>query len=66
MAPFDGIVRQCWSRGTGTLHGFSVSDGDTVKFGKQRIRNKLRNVDPTSDNIENYAGFEARLKLTST
>jgi endonuclease YncB( thermonuclease family) len=20
------------------LHGFSVSDGDTVKFGKQRIR----------------------------
>ena len=24
--------------GTRTLHGFSVSDGDTVKFGKQPIR----------------------------
>jgi endonuclease YncB( thermonuclease family) len=24
--------------GTGTLHGFSVSDGDTVKFGRQRLR----------------------------
>src|SRR6202171_6478423 len=24
--------------GAGTSHGFAVSDGDTVKFGKQRIR----------------------------
>ena len=24
--------------GTGTSHGFAVSDGDTVKFGKQLIR----------------------------
>ena len=24
--------------GTGTSHGFAVSDGDTVKFGKQRVR----------------------------
>jgi len=24
--------------GTGTTHGFAVSDGDTVKFGRQRIR----------------------------
>ena len=24
--------------GTGTSHGFSVSDGDTVKFGRQRVR----------------------------
>jgi endonuclease YncB( thermonuclease family) len=24
--------------GTGTLHGFAVSDGDTVKFGRQRVR----------------------------
>jgi endonuclease YncB( thermonuclease family) len=24
--------------GTGTAHGFAVSDGDTVKFGKQLIR----------------------------
>ena len=26
------------TNGTGTLHGFAVSDGDTVKFGKQRVR----------------------------
>jgi endonuclease YncB( thermonuclease family) len=26
------------TNGSGTSHGFSVSDGDTVKFGKQRIR----------------------------
>ena len=24
--------------GTGTSHGFTVSNGDTVKFGKQRVR----------------------------
>jgi endonuclease YncB( thermonuclease family) len=24
--------------GTGTSHGFAVSDGDTVRFGRQRIR----------------------------
>jgi hypothetical protein len=24
--------------GTGTLHGFAVSDGDTVRFGRQRVR----------------------------
>jgi endonuclease YncB( thermonuclease family) len=24
--------------GTGTSHGFAVTDGDTVKFGRQRIR----------------------------
>jgi endonuclease YncB( thermonuclease family) len=26
------------TNGTGTSHGFGVSDGDTVKFGKQRVR----------------------------
>jgi endonuclease YncB( thermonuclease family) len=26
------------SDGTGTPHGFAVSDGDTVKFGRQRVR----------------------------
>jgi endonuclease YncB( thermonuclease family) len=26
------------TKGTGTSHGFAVSDGDTVKFGRQRIR----------------------------
>jgi len=26
------------TNGTGTSHGFSVSDGDTVKFGRQRVR----------------------------
>ena len=26
------------TRGTGTSHGFAVSDGDTVRFGRQRIR----------------------------
>ena len=24
--------------GTGTTHGFAVTDGDTVKFGRQRVR----------------------------
>src|SRR3981081_3815091 len=26
------------TNGTGTSHGFAVSDGDTVKFGRQRVR----------------------------
>jgi hypothetical protein len=26
--------------GTGTSHGFAVSDGDTVKFGKQLVRHR--------------------------
>jgi endonuclease YncB( thermonuclease family) len=26
------------TNGTGISHGFAVSDGDTVKFGRQRIR----------------------------
>ena len=25
------------TNGTGTSHGFAVSDGDTVKFGRQRM-----------------------------
>ena len=36
------------TNGTGTSHGFAVSDGDTVKFGKQRIR--LFGIDPKKDN----------------
>jgi len=26
------------TNGTGSSHGFAVSDGDTVKFGRQRVR----------------------------
>jgi len=26
------------TNGTGMSHGFAVSDGDTVKFGRQRVR----------------------------
>jgi hypothetical protein len=26
------------TNGTGISHGFAVSDGDTVKFGRQRVR----------------------------
>jgi hypothetical protein len=36
------------TNGTGTSHGFAVSDGDTVKFGRQRIG--LFGIDPKKDN----------------
>jgi two-component system response regulator ChvI len=51
-AVYDRLHYEGFIAGTGA-DGYRANVRSAIK----RIRNKLRDVDPTSDNIENYAGF---------
>jgi endonuclease YncB( thermonuclease family) len=42
------------TNGTGLSHGFSVSDGDTVKFGRQRVR--LFGIDRLEERLPHFGG----------
>ena len=55
------------TNGTGTSHGFAVSDGDTVKFGRQLVRlsgrpgrGLMRNCLPERLNVICVRGLSAR------